>query len=52
MSLDLADLERRLRVLEDIEAIKISESSFMPTGLLKDLNDRERIELFKYLMGL
>ncbi|MCA9054944.1 MAG: hypothetical protein KDA75_13980, partial [Planctomycetaceae bacterium] len=30
----------------------VSESSFMPEGLLKTLNDRERIELLKYLMGL
>lgn len=37
---------------DDIEEIKTSENSFMPTGLLKDLNERERIELFKYLMAL
>ncbi len=35
----------------DIEEIKTSENSFMPTGLLKDLGERERIELFKYLMS-
>ncbi|MCA9063961.1 MAG: DUF1080 domain-containing protein [Planctomycetaceae bacterium] len=35
-----------------IDEMKISENSFMPEGLLKTLNDRERIELFKYLMGL
>ena len=35
----------------EIEETKISTSSFMPEGLLKTLNDRERIELFKYLMG-
>lgn len=35
---------------QDIEEIKISPNSFMPEGLLKTLNDRERIELFKYLM--
>jgi putative heme-binding domain-containing protein len=34
----------------EIEQIRISENSFMPEGLLKDLNDRQRIELFKYLM--
>ncbi len=34
-----------------IDEIVISENSFMPEGLLKDLNDRERIELFKYLMS-
>ncbi|MCA9057401.1 MAG: DUF1080 domain-containing protein [Planctomycetaceae bacterium] len=33
-----------------IEEMKVSENSFMPEGLLKTLNDRERIELFKYLM--
>ncbi|MBL8816715.1 MAG: DUF1080 domain-containing protein [Planctomyces sp.] len=37
---------------DDIEEINVSTSSFMPEGLLKTLNDRERIELFKYLMGL
>jgi putative heme-binding domain-containing protein len=37
---------------DDIEEIKTSENSFMPTGLLKDLNERERIELLKYLMSL
>jgi putative heme-binding domain-containing protein len=37
---------------DDIEAIKTSENSFMPTGLLKDLNERERIELLKYLLSL
>ena len=35
----------------EIDQIRISENSFMPEGLLKDLNDRERIELFKYLMS-
>ena len=35
----------------EIEETKISPSSFMPEGLLKPLNDRERIELFKFLMG-
>ena len=34
----------------EIDEILVSENSFMPEGLLKDLNDRERIELFKYLM--
>jgi len=36
----------------DIEETKISANSFMPEGLLKTLNDRERIELFKYLLAL
>jgi putative membrane-bound dehydrogenase-like protein len=35
-----------------IEEIGISENSFMPVELLKPLNDRERIELLKYLMSL
>jgi putative heme-binding domain-containing protein len=35
---------------EDIEVTAVSENSFMPTDLLKTLNERERIELFKYLM--
>ncbi|MEJ7592595.1 MAG: PVC-type heme-binding CxxCH protein [Planctomycetaceae bacterium] len=36
---------------DEIEEIKTSPNSFMPEGLLKSLNDRERIELFKYLMA-
>jgi len=36
----------------DINEVRISENSFMPTGLLETLNERERIELFKYLMEL
>ena len=35
----------------EIEETKTSANSFMPEGLLKTLNDRERIELFKYLMA-
>ena len=35
----------------DIEEIQTSPNSFMPEGLMKTLNDRERIELLKYLMG-
>ena len=34
----------------EIEETKISDNSFMPEGLLKTLNDREKIELLKYLM--
>ena len=37
---------------DDIGVLKVSKNSFMPTDLLKTLNDRERIELFKYLMSL
>jgi len=37
---------------DDIEAMRVSDKSFMPEGLLKTLNDRQRIELFKYLMTL
>ncbi len=36
---------------EEIEETKTSPNSFMPESLLKTLNDRERIELFKYLMA-
>jgi len=35
----------------EIEETNISSNSFMPEGLLKTLNDRERIELFKFLMA-
>ncbi|MCC9603588.1 DUF1080 domain-containing protein [Stieleria sp. JC731] len=37
---------------DDVEEIKISENSFMPSGLLNTLDDRERIELFKYILSL
>jgi putative heme-binding domain-containing protein len=37
---------------DDIEEIRVSKNSFMPEGLLKALNDRERLELLKYLMSL
>jgi putative membrane-bound dehydrogenase-like protein len=37
---------------EDIEAIRVSTNSFMPEGLLAPLNDREKLELLKYLMSL
>jgi putative membrane-bound dehydrogenase-like protein len=37
---------------DDIEDIRASLNSFMPEGLLKPLNDREKIELLKYLMSL
>lgn len=36
----------------DIEKIGISTSSFIHEDILKPLNDRERIELMKYLMSL
>lgn len=35
----------------DIEESRVSENSFMPEGLLKPLNDREKLELLKYLMA-
>ncbi len=35
----------------EIGETKTSPNSFMPEGLWKTLNDRERIELFKYLMA-
>lgn len=34
----------------EIDEQKISPNSFMPEGLLKTLNEREKIELLKYLM--
>ena len=37
---------------EDIEQIIISPNSFMPEELLKTFNDRQRIELLKYLMSM
>ena len=37
---------------DDIEEVRVSENSFMPDGLLAPLNDRERLELLKYLMSL
>ena len=36
---------------DEIETMQVSENSFMPQGLLEDLNDRERIEILKYLMS-
>lgn len=52
------DTSLTLRLLNDsvtlakseIEESKISPNSFMPEGLLKTLNEREKIELLKYLM--
>lgn len=37
---------------EEIDERAISPNSFMPEGILEPLNDRERIELLKYLMSL
>lgn len=37
---------------DEIEETSISEASFMPESLLKTLNDRQKIELLKYLMSL
>jgi putative membrane-bound dehydrogenase-like protein len=34
----------------DIEETQVSPNSFMPEGLLKTLNDREKLELLKFLM--
>jgi putative heme-binding domain-containing protein len=36
----------------DVEEFKVSENSFMPMGLLDTLDERQRIELLKYLMSL
>lgn len=35
---------------EDIDEVSISKNSFMPESLLQPLNEREKIELLKYLM--
>lgn len=37
---------------DEIEEINISKNSFMPESLLKTLNERQKIELLKYLMSL
>ncbi|QEF98304.1 hypothetical protein Mal15_23560 [Stieleria maiorica] len=37
---------------DDVEQMIVSKNSFMPEGLLKQLTDRERIELLMYLMSL
>ena len=37
---------------DDIDEVKVSTNSLMPEGLLKSLNDRQRIELLKFLMSL
>ncbi|MGE3777943.1 MAG: c-type cytochrome, partial [Pirellulaceae bacterium] len=36
----------------EIEELRIAPQSFMPVGLLKDLNERQRLELFKFLSSL
>ena len=36
----------------DLAEVRVSDNSFMPTGLLEPLNERQRIELLKYLMSL
>ena len=36
----------------EIEELRVADQSFMPRDLLKGLNDRERIELLKYVMGM
>ncbi len=37
---------------EEIDRVMVSKNSFMPEELLKQLSDRERIELLMYLMSL
>ncbi|MBM3965948.1 MAG: hypothetical protein FJ308_12925, partial [Planctomycetes bacterium] len=37
---------------DSIEEIRVSENSFMPVGLLETLDERQRIELFKYVLSL
>lgn len=36
----------------DVEELRVSENSFMPVGLLDTLDERQRIELLKYLLSL
>jgi putative heme-binding domain-containing protein len=36
----------------EIEEFKVSENSFMPVGLLDSLDERQRIELLKYVLSL
>lgn len=50
-SITIRTLQERTTVANsEIDEIKISTNSFMPEGLLKPLNDRERLELLKFLM--
>lgn len=37
---------------KEIDEIRVSDSSFMPQGLLESLDERQRIELFKFLLSL
>lgn len=37
---------------EEIEEIRVSDQSFMPSGLLDNLEERQKIELLKYLMSM
>jgi putative membrane-bound dehydrogenase-like protein len=37
---------------DEIGEIRVSDQSFMPAGLLDNLEERQKIELLKYLMGL
>ncbi len=37
---------------EEVDEMRVSTNSFMPEGLLKTLNQREQIELLKFLMAM
>ena len=37
---------------DSMEEIRVSENSFMPVGLLETLDERQRIELLKYVLSL
>ena len=37
---------------DSMEEIRVSENSFMPMGLLETLDERQRIELLKYVLSL
>ena len=50
-SLTIRTLTESLTIAKsEIEESRVSENSFMPEGLMKTLNEREKIELLKYLM--
>jgi len=52
-SLTIRTATETIEVLRsEVDEFKVSENSFMPVGLLDTLDDRQRIELFKYLLSL
>jgi putative heme-binding domain-containing protein len=52
-SLTIRTATETIEVLRsEVDEFTVSENSFMPVGLLDTLDDRQRIELFKYLLSL